>query len=586
MANMNIVFVVLAMSIATPTAIEKQETFSTSKEYLQPYTSGRPFSNNTLASQFPYVRLFSSVRTLLDETAGPSADEVEPKNMTSENTDFAEINAAESCKPADQPKLERCDYVKANEACKSADANFHYLKHYFCSPVPDLFKFSGMIAYIVILFFALAESAEHYFCPALQKVSNALRLTPDVAGATLLAFGNGAPDLFTDVAAVDEGPIDLPMAIGFVLGAGNFVVTIVVALVIYMQPGHQVTLDPVPFVRDLGFYIFAVIFVAGAVVDGSLDRLESILLLVAYSVYALVVIFGSNLLKRAFGFSPPNVPVSDVPGTPSKGARPPIEEGLLHGSDGGPKSAECRVEEAGTVNFGDESPTSANPLFKQLCTALDWEHRTLARKMGLPISLVLEATMPNVNSSEFSVLYICVLVVCAPIFTFTTLGYSPAVLITHPGEYTAVYAIFGATLLLGTTYVLNAKPAKVGDLTLSALSFVSFFQAILWMYVVSTELVAAFEAVGRIVAVDETFFGETVLAWGASIGDLVANTAVARHGTVAMAFSACFAGPIFNLLLGLGLPMLYVTSGGEAIVVLLVSYTVFLVLTMTIMMEE
>ena len=46
--------------------------------------------------------------------------------------------------------------------------------------------------------------------------------------------------------------------------------------------------------------------------------------------------------------------------------------------------------------------------------------------------------------------------------------------------------------------------------------------------------------------------GLTVLAWGNSIGDLVADVAVARAGSPDMAVTACFAGPLFNMLVGLG----------------------------------
>ena len=41
-----------------------------------------------------------------------------------------------------------------------------------------------------------------YFVPALTRVSDALCLTPDVAGATLMAAGSSAPELATSVIAV------------------------------------------------------------------------------------------------------------------------------------------------------------------------------------------------------------------------------------------------------------------------------------------------------------------------------------------------------------------------------------------------
>ena len=46
--------------------------------------------------------------------------------------------------------------------------------------------------------------------------------------------------------------------------------------------------------------------------------------------------------------------------------------------------------------------------------------------------------------------------------------------------------------------------------------------------------------------------GLTVLAWGNSMGDLSANMTMAKKNLANMAITACFAGPIFNILIGLG----------------------------------
>jgi Ca2+/Na+ antiporter len=56
----------------------------------------------------------------------------------------------------------------------------------------------------VLCFFVLLTVSERFFCPALELISEYLRLPPVVAGATLLSFGNGAPDIFTQVAAVGQ----------------------------------------------------------------------------------------------------------------------------------------------------------------------------------------------------------------------------------------------------------------------------------------------------------------------------------------------------------------------------------------------
>ena len=49
--------------------------------------------------------------------------------------------------------------------------------------------------------------------------------------------------------------------------------------------------------------------------------------------------------------------------------------------------------------------------------------------------------------------------------------------------------------------------------------------------------------------------GVTLLAWGNSLMDYMNNTAMAgrSRGGNSMAMTACFAGPLFNMLVGLGL---------------------------------
>ena len=58
---------------------------------------------------------------------------------------------------------------------------------------------------------------------------------------------------------------------------------------------------------------------------------------------------------------------------------------------------------------------------------------------------------------------------------------------------------------------------------------------------------------GTLSGIKHEVLGLTVLAWGNSIGDLSTNVAMAKRGLSNMAMTACFAGPIINLLVALGL---------------------------------
>ncbi len=53
-----------------------------------------------------------------------------------------------------------------------------------------------------------------------------------VAGATLLALGNGTPDVFTFVAAATRGGYDALIGFGALLGAIEFIISMVVGAVV------------------------------------------------------------------------------------------------------------------------------------------------------------------------------------------------------------------------------------------------------------------------------------------------------------------------------------------------------------------
>jgi len=116
---------------------------------------------------------------------------------------------------------------------------------------------------------------------------------------------------------------------------------------------------------------------------------------------------------------------------------------------------------------------------------------------------------------------------------------------------------------------------------------VGFVVAIGWISTIADEVVGVLRAFGAIVGVSEAILGVTVFAMGNSLSDFVADVTVARMGYPMMAMSACFGGPMLNILLGVGVSglILNLTSSGEVYKVtisptLLVStISLFLVLT-------
>lgn len=62
------------------------------------------------------------------------------------------------------------------------------------------------------MFYLLGDLAETNFCPSLTEISRILRLSPDVAGVTFLALGNGAPDIASVIVGVLSGNADFSIA--------------------------------------------------------------------------------------------------------------------------------------------------------------------------------------------------------------------------------------------------------------------------------------------------------------------------------------------------------------------------------------
>lgn len=117
-----------------------------------------------------------------------------------------------------------------------------------------------------------------------------------------------------------------------------------------------------------------------------------------------------------------------------------------------------------------------------------------------------------------------------------------------------------ATLLLTTTSNTAHLPRRARPL----LAFLGFMVAIAWISTLATEVVNLLKTVGVILSISDSLLGLTIFAVGNSLGDLVADITVARLGYPVMALSACFGGPMLNILIGIGVGGLYMTLHGAS----------------------
>lgn len=117
--------------------------------------------------------------------------------------------------------------------------------------------------------------------------------------------------------------------------------------------------------------------------------------------------------------------------------------------------------------------------------------------------------------------------------------------------------LLGSFSLAVLHYVVEKEPPKTEQIHAAVIAFV---MSVFWISTVAGELLNNLAALGVLLELPSSLLGLTVLAWGNSIGDLVADVAVAKAGQPAMAMAGCFAGPMFNMLFGLGTALVIQTA--------------------------
>ncbi|XP_022108891.1 sodium/potassium/calcium exchanger 3-like isoform X2 [Acanthaster planci] len=141
---------------------------------------------------------------------------------------------------------------------------------------------------VVYMFGALAIVCDSYFMPALEIICSVLHLSEDVAGATFMAIGGSAPELFTSIVGVFISKGDI--GIGTILGSAVFNVLFVIGLC-GLLAGKTIYLTCWPLTRDSCCYIMSILALVFVVSDGVVTWAESAAMLVLYCMYIVLMYF-------------------------------------------------------------------------------------------------------------------------------------------------------------------------------------------------------------------------------------------------------------------------------------------------------
>ncbi|XP_058871918.1 sodium/potassium/calcium exchanger 3-like [Acipenser ruthenus] len=142
------------------------------------------------------------------------------------------------------------------------------------------------------MFYALAIVCDDFFVPSLEKISENLHLSEDVAGATFMAAGSSAPELFTSLIGVFITKGDL--GVGTIVGSAVFNILVIIG-VCGVFAGQTISLTWWSLFRDSVFYTFSVVALILVIYDEKVAWWESLILISMYGVYIIVMKFNSQL---------------------------------------------------------------------------------------------------------------------------------------------------------------------------------------------------------------------------------------------------------------------------------------------------
>ncbi|XP_036187151.1 sodium/potassium/calcium exchanger 2 isoform X3 [Myotis myotis] len=451
---------------------------------------------------------------------------------------------------------------------------------------------------MIYMFIALAIVCDEFFVPSLTVITEKLAISDDVAGATFMAAGGSAPELFTSLIGVFIAHSNV--GIGTIVGSAVFNILFVIGMCALFSR-EILNLTWWPLFRDVSFYIIDLIMLIIFFLDNVIMWWESLLLLAAYFVYVIFMKFNvqverwvkqmiscNKVVKVAAPEAQAKSSTVRDKDEPTLPAKPRLQRGgssaslhnslmrnsifqlMIHtldplaeelGSYGKLKYYDTMTEEG---RFREKA-SILHKIAKKKCQVDENERQNGAanhvEKIELPNSTSTEVEMtPSSDASEpvqNGSLSHGIEAAEAQQTTETgddeddqplSLAWPP-----NPRKQVTFLIVLPIVFPLWLTLPDVRKP--------SARKFfpITFFGAITWIAIFSYLMVWWAHQVGETIGISEEIMGLTILAAGTSIPDLITSVIVARKGLGDMAVSSSVGSNIFDITVGLPLPWLLYT---------------------------
>ncbi|XP_027526516.1 sodium/potassium/calcium exchanger 2 isoform X2 [Neopelma chrysocephalum] len=414
---------------------------------------------------------------------------------------------------------------------------------------------------MIYMFIALAIVCDEFFVPSLTVITEKLAISDDVAGATFMAAGGSAPELFTSLIGVFISHSNV--GIGTIVGSAVFNILFVIGMCALFSK-EILNLTWWPLFRDMSFYIIDLILLIIFFLDNFIMWWESITLLTAYFFYVTFMKFNVQVeewVKKFLNRNKVEKVTTDAEGkSPNAGdkddqtltTKPRLQRGgssaSLHNSLMRNSIFQLMIHTLDPLAEGKfkERASILHKIAKKKCQVEDSERQNGAANHEKGAKVEVAVTPPSDSG---------------PVQNGIAHNVEEE---NEEDEEQPLSLAWPETRRKQLTYLfvfpivfpLWATLPDVRKPTSRKFFPLTFFGSISWIAFFSYLMVWWAHQVGETIGISEEIMGLTILAAGTSIPDLITSVIVARKGLGDMAVSSSVGSNIFDITVGLPLPWL------------------------------
>lgn len=164
---------------------------------------------------------------------------------------------------------------------------------------------------LLYMFLGIAIICDDYFVSSLEMISESLRLSDDVAGATFMAAGGSAPEFATSTIGVFISKSDV--GFGTIVGSAVFNILFVIGLCAYFSGQEKLQLTWYPLMRDASFYVICLGVLVALVSDREVTWPDAVIMTLLYLLYVAIMKFDPKIKRFIISFEAKHVRLTSSP---------------------------------------------------------------------------------------------------------------------------------------------------------------------------------------------------------------------------------------------------------------------------------